>query len=170
MHWLRQCNHVETLFLKALAKPVAHAEFRLAVTQVCSNQRTRKMLTRILPLVAVALALQSASAVACSVPVFRYALEQWQADSLQLVVFHRGELSAEHQALVSRIEPQGLDAKYVANTWVKTVDLDGAQNKELLELWEQQDEEAAKGLPWICLLYTSPSPRDCDRSRMPSSA
>ena len=22
----------------------------------------------------------------------------------------------------------------------------------------------------ICLLYTSPSPRDCDRSRMPSSA
>ena len=23
---------------------------------------------------------------------------------------------------------------------------------------------------YICLLYTSPSPRDCDRSRMPSSA
>ena len=23
---------------------------------------------------------------------------------------------------------------------------------------------------WACLLYTSPSPRDCDRSRMPSSA
>ena len=23
---------------------------------------------------------------------------------------------------------------------------------------------------WTCLLYTSPSPRDCDRSRMPSSA
>ena len=26
------------------------------------------------------------------------------------------------------------------------------------------------GLSNICLLYTSPSPRDCDRSRMPSSA
>ena len=24
--------------------------------------------------------------------------------------------------------------------------------------------------PWICLLYTSPSPRDRTRSRMPSSA
>ena len=24
--------------------------------------------------------------------------------------------------------------------------------------------------PYACLLYTSPSPRDCDRSRMPSSA
>ena len=27
-----------------------------------------------------------------------------------------------------------------------------------------------KGLPWICLLYTSPSPRDYAASRMPSSA
>ena len=26
------------------------------------------------------------------------------------------------------------------------------------------------GTPWICLLYTSPSPRDRTRSRMPSSA
>ena len=25
-------------------------------------------------------------------------------------------------------------------------------------------------LPWICLLYTSPSPRDRQKSRMPSSA
>ena len=27
-----------------------------------------------------------------------------------------------------------------------------------------------KTMCMICLLYTSPSPRDCDRSRMPSSA
>ena len=25
-------------------------------------------------------------------------------------------------------------------------------------------------LPWLCLLYTSPSPRDVEESRMPSSA
>ena len=29
---------------------------------------------------------------------------------------------------------------------------------------------AAKRNPWFCLLYTSPSPRDMRRSRMPSSA
>ena len=29
---------------------------------------------------------------------------------------------------------------------------------------------AAIALAGACLLYTSPSPRDCDRSRMPSSA
>ena len=31
-------------------------------------------------------------------------------------------------------------------------------------------EELAPGIPWDCLLYTSPSPRDRTRSRMPSSA
>ena len=28
----------------------------------------------------------------------------------------------------------------------------------------------SEGLPFVCLLYTSPSPRDRTRSRMPSSA
>ena len=33
------------------------------------------------------------------------------------------------------------------------------------------DEEFRKEMEYPnCLLYTSPSPRDCDRSRMPSSA
>ena len=35
-------------------------------------------------------------------------------------------------------------------------------DKESLELWVS--------LTWLCLLYTSPSPRDRTRSRMPSSA
>ena len=32
------------------------------------------------------------------------------------------------------------------------------------------DAANAAGVPWVCLLYTSPSPRDRTRSRMPSSA
>ena len=31
-------------------------------------------------------------------------------------------------------------------------------------------EQLTKAMGGTCLLYTSPSPRDCDRSRMPSSA
>ena len=31
-------------------------------------------------------------------------------------------------------------------------------------------DEGASGLAYFCLLYTSPSPRDSDQSRMPSSA
>ena len=34
----------------------------------------------------------------------------------------------------------------------------------------QKDHHSRRGLLKICLLYTSPSPRDMRRSRMPSSA
>jgi hypothetical protein len=112
------------------------------------------MLNRILRVAVIAVAgLQVATASACSVPVFRYALEQWQADNLQIVVFHRGELSAEHQALVARIEPKDLDAKFVANVWIKTVDLDEAQDKDVLALWETQTAaKASESMPWMVVL------------------
>ena len=112
------------------------------------------MLNRILRVAVVAaVGLQVATASACSVPVFRYALEQWQADNLQIVVFHRGELSADQQALVARVEPKDLDAKFVANVWIKTVDLDEAQDKDVLALWETQaDAKASDSLPWMVVL------------------
>ena len=36
--------------------------------------------------------------------------------------------------------------------------------------WEQLDFVVVGGDAYVCLLYTSPSPRDRTRSRMPSSA
>ena len=36
--------------------------------------------------------------------------------------------------------------------------------------WLETKEIFNKGRSWICLLYTSPSPRDATLSRMPSSA
>lgn len=46
------------------------------------------------------------SASACSVPVFRYALERWPADLFEVDVFYRGTLTPEERALVSRLEDQ----------------------------------------------------------------
>ena len=53
----------------------------------------------------------------------------------------------------------------------------GAEVKWLLDDIKQQEERAAAWVSWFevhlaqaCLLYTSPSPRDRTRSRMPSSA
>ena len=36
--------------------------------------------------------------------------------------------------------------------------------------WRETKNIISKGRDWICLLYTSPSPRDTEVSRMPSSA
>ena len=53
-----------------------------------------------------ALLLLCSSAAACNIPVFRYALERWTADPIELVVFHRGPLnstSAEQLAAWERL-------------------------------------------------------------------
>ena len=49
------------------------------------------------------------------------------------------------------------------------------EERRLLKILEKQaaeklSEEITNALPYICLLYTSPSPRDLSSSRMPSSA
>ena len=36
--------------------------------------------------------------------------------------------------------------------------------------WKELDSGSTDYMVWICLLYTSPSPRDVEESRMPSSA
>ena len=43
-------------------------------------------------------------------------------------------------------------------------------NKSILDRWVKRAFEAADETRSVCLLYTSPSPRDRTRSRMPSSA
>ena len=47
---------------------------------------------------------------------------------------------------------------------------DNIVSNENLELMEKELPAASALLPDICLLYTSPSPRDSSESRMPSSA
>ena len=45
------------------------------------------------------------------------------------------------------------------------------QGDRVLFLFEEEDDAERYGLMLgTCLLYTSPSPRDCKTSRMPSSA
>src|SRR5665811_686484 len=60
------------------------------------------------------------------------------------------------------------DHQLVAVDGVDGVDV-GGQRMGLVGL-QLTDEVDLKALTYICLLYTSPSPRDRTRSRMPSSA
>lgn len=51
--------------------------------------------------------LVTASSLACQVPVFRYALERWQADTFRLQLIHQGEAPAELS-----IEPKHLNLEF----------------------------------------------------------
>ena len=82
------------------------------------------------------------SASACSVPVFRYALEHWPADPFQVMVFHRGALGAEQKSLVKE--------EALANARVRMVNLDEETAPEVLDLWHQQKTDT---LPWLVVRF-----------------
>jgi len=74
----------------------------------------------------------SASALAptCNIPVFRYALERWQAAPYEVVVFHRGPLGDEGKAALNVLRQAG------ANVEVDRIDVAEAvpaRRKALLE-------------------------------------
>ncbi len=89
-----------------------------------------------------------AAASACSVPVFRYALERWPADDYDLVVFHRGTLVPQDQAALDwleRFESQSRHLCY-ANYTVHTVNLGATLDESVRALWEAQSDAV---LPWM---------------------
>jgi hypothetical protein len=99
----------------------------------------------------------AAPAHACSVPVFRYALERWPADPYEIVVFHRGPLTDEQKATVARLESAAQDKAAPANLEVVTVDLDGQPEPEMTKLWEAQTDAE---VPWMVARYPRTLRRD----------
>ena len=110
----------------------------------------RTSLLRILSLAAAVSAIVTASLWACSVPVFRYALERWLSDPYQAVVFHRGPLTPTQKTQVKNLTPDGLAGRLHANVSARTVDLDQNPDADSLARWQQ-----SKGatLPWLVLHY-----------------
>jgi len=68
----------------------------------------------------VIVALLSAAALACSVPVFRYAIEHWRPDAYRVFVYHDQDLSPAEQLLMDKI---ATEAKAGANIQAQTIDL-----------------------------------------------
>lgn len=62
-------------------------------------------------------------ACACNIPVFRYALERWQADQLQLIVLHSQDLTAVQQQVIQEISARSLAAGGTVNMQVQSLDV-----------------------------------------------
>ncbi len=95
------------------------------------------------------LALVAEAVVACSVPVFRYALERWSPDSYRATVFHQGPLEEEQTRNVERLRASD------ANLEVVLVDLAVESEASVLEIWEEQRSET---LPWLYVTYPEAHP------------
>jgi hypothetical protein len=103
------------------------------------------------------------SAQACSIPVYRYALERWDADFYRVVLFYENELpkgiSETLSPLVNasstiygevpadmNIKPQ--DVK--ANMSLRFVDLANDPEPQMLKLWQTQNHPE---LPWMVIRF-----------------
>lgn len=89
----------------------------------------RRRYTEALTFAAVLLLVHSTDA--CSVPVFRYALERWPADLFEVDVFYRGTLTADQRALVSQLEDQSQINGGNVNWEVIHCNLDGELAEDL---------------------------------------
>ena len=106
----------------------------------------------------------SVSASACSVPVFRYALERWPAGFFNVLVFHRGELSPEQKLVTDWLGARADDPNRPGNLAVALLDVDALEAKDpnlavpksVLALWESMKD---KPLPRMVVCYPSPPGR-----------
>jgi len=87
---------------------------------------------------------------ACSVPVFRYALERWAPDPYLVVVFHRGPLGQQDRAAAGALTEAASDANLPANIEVQTVDLAERPDQRLVELHKGLK---ASSLPRVAVVY-----------------
>ncbi len=88
-------------------------------------------------------------AIACSVPVFRYALEHWRPDPYIVFVFHKEELTVDQQSIIDSMQPTGEHGNPVANVRVKVVDVDLDSDPVTQAI--RRDHQSEK-LPWMVVL------------------
>ena len=114
------------------------------------NPRNRRL--RIILGGALATLVLLTAAQACNVPVFRFALERWQGDPYQVVVFHRGPLSLAQREEMRPLEDMRDQFKANVVTW--PVDVESITNAEDRELYEALGDEPS--LPCLAVQYPAP--------------
>jgi len=99
----------------------------------------------VLPLVAIA-------ARACTIPVFRYALERWELTAYEIVVYHEAPLADDAKAWLKKIE----SGPPVANVRVETVDLANDVAKSYKDLFDRFGK--SQPLPWVAVRLIDADP------------
>lgn len=106
--------------------------------------------TRRFAVVAVLACAVMPAADACSVPVFRWALERWPADSYELVIFHEKDVPEADLARIRAVEQRAQDMATPANLIVRRIDVTGPVDEPYAAI---RRETQGIPLPACALLY-----------------
>lgn len=94
----------------------------------------------------------ASSANACSIPVFRYALERWKPSPYEFIIFHRGPMSDADRDAMKKIRTM----VGAANAELTEVDLDSNRDPQLKVLWKKHGGDAR--LPHILVRFPEADP------------
>jgi len=108
------------------------------------RQRTAVMLM-------VLFVLLPSSVFACSVPVFRYAMERWPADYYEAVLIYRGQLTEDQKQLLSELRQEDSETEAFLNLRTLEADVDAATEEKVKGLL--MSEEFPETLPVLVLWY-----------------
>ena len=92
----------------------------------------------------------AAEVAACSVPVFRYALERWERDEYRLIVASQGELPPDHQKRMGELKNQSYQEDGFINLTAYSIDVTDEENAEILKSYPVLKDITE---PTACLLY-----------------
>jgi hypothetical protein len=88
---------------------------------------------------------------ACSVPVFRYALERWPADYYEAVLIHRGQMTEAQKKLLNELRQEDSETDALLNLHLMEADIASATDEKVKSLL--MSEELPEILPVLALWY-----------------
>jgi hypothetical protein len=91
------------------------------------------------------------SAFACSVPVFRYAMERWPADYYEAVLIYRGQLTEDQKQLLNELRQEDSETEAFLNLRILEADVAAATEEKVKGLL--MSEEFPETLPVLVLWY-----------------
>ena len=100
---------------------------------------------------AIAMVLSATIAIACNVPVFRYALERWRPDLCEVIVFHDGKLSDEQEQQLQALEKETIDQGGAANAEIRRSQIGTETDQKRKELWTSLRGQPQVALPYIMM-------------------
>jgi len=92
------------------------------------------------------------SAFACSVPVFRYALERWPADYYEAVLIHQGQLTEDQKKLLDELRQEDSETEDFLNLRILELDIATTTDEKLKSLL-LTSEQLPETLPVLVLWY-----------------
>jgi len=88
---------------------------------------------------------------ACSIPVFRYALERWPADYYRVFIFHSGPITKDSQKILDWFKKITNEEEGKVNLGLQLIDIKAKMEEEAKDLWQSQSKKAGENLPWVVI-------------------